>query len=363
MLNYYQHRFQRIKRSSSKYFIRCTPKSINRRSGGIIVLIVRRKRRGDERENIETGVDMEFFVSWYRGDAYYPLYDDDCSLLISITSVSQDWTIHSFPKFPSRLLIDSGGYRFAIAPHEALSPKRVLERQLSLLADERIPTIICARDYPILDASLSMTEKDKCITQTIAFAYELKNLLVQRELPKNITPMAIVQGYDVASLEYCARELRSIGFPLYGLGSLAVLKRHAPVVERVCAVASVIGAEKLHIFGVSLIQTAQALRDMGVHSIDSARPAKSAAYNEILYSFPFRRFGILEASPMDVPLRGRIPRERRLSFPLACNCPICVKTPESIMGVGRRLNIRSRGVHNYYHLKRILCERDDGQHV
>ena len=34
--------------------------------------------------------------------------------------------------------------------------------------------------------------------------------------------MAIVQGYDIDALSYCTYELQSIGFSLYGLGSLAV---------------------------------------------------------------------------------------------------------------------------------------------
>jgi 7-cyano-7-deazaguanine tRNA-ribosyltransferase len=336
---------------------------------------------------------MEFFVSWYPGDAHYPLYDDDCSLLISISSVPLEWTIRSLPKLPRRLLIDSGGYRFistlelprqlqaANRTHHSanvstlyetalptsdlikqlplLSPKKVLERQLSMLGGERVPSIVCALDYPMLNASLSWVEKDRCIAQTIAFAYELKNLIAQKGLPEYVVPMAIVQGYDVDSFRYCAHELMSIGFPLYGLGSLAPLKRHTQIMERVQTVASVVGAEKLHVFGVSIIQTVQTLRDMGVHSIDSARSAKSAAYNEILYSSPYRRFGILEPTSMETSLKGRIPRERRLSVPLHCNCPVCLKTPESIMGVGHRVNIRDRSIHNYYHLKRMFYEQYD----
>ncbi len=298
---------------------------------------------------------MDFYVSWYPGDPYYPLYDDDCSLLISITSVARDWTIQSFPTLPRRLLIDSGGYRFAIAPHEALSPKGIFDRQLAMLADEEVSTIICARDYPLLDASLDSNEKDKCITQTIAFAYELQNLIAQKGLPQYITPMAIVQGYDIDSLSYCAYELRAIGFSLYGLGSLAVLKQHAPIMERVRAVASIVGVQNVHLFGVSVVQTVRALRKMGIHSIDSARPAKAAAYNELLYSHPFRRFGILETTSPGAPMKGRIPRERRLSNPLPCDCPVCVDDPERIMGVGKRANIRSRALHNYYHLKRMFC--------
>ncbi len=301
---------------------------------------------------------MDFYVSWYPGDPHYPAHDGDCSLLISITSVARDWTIGSFSALPRRLLIDSGGYRFAIAPHEALSPKKVLARQLSLLADVQVPTIVCARDYPILDASLSSNEKDKSITQTVAFAYELKNLITQKGLPQHVTSRAIVQGYDIDSFSYCAHELRSIGFPLYGLGSLAVLKQHAPILERVQAVASIVGAQNLHIFGVSLVHTVQVLREMGIHSIDSARPAKAAAYNEILYSHPFRRFGILETSTQESPMKGRIPRERRLSTPLPCDCPVCVGNPRAIVGVGKRADIRSRALHNYYHLKRVFCGED-----
>jgi 7-cyano-7-deazaguanine tRNA-ribosyltransferase len=332
---------------------------------------------------------MEFFVSWYCGDACYPLYDDDCSLLISVTSVPQGWTIRSLPKLPKRLLIDSGGFHLISTTHIPrqlleknashtpkkkggdsdtredellhISPKKILERQLAILDGENIPAIVCALDYPILNTDLCWQEKEKRITQTIAFACELKSLIAQYGLERRVTPMAIVQGYDVDSLKCCAYELSSIGFPLYGLGSLAPLKRHTLIMERVQAVASIVGAEKLHIFGVSVVETVQAFREMGIHSIDSARPAKSAAYNEILYSTPFRRFGILEpTTSSEVLLQGRIPRARRLQSPLKCNCPICLENPSSIMGVGKRANIRDRGAHNYYHLKRIFCglERD-----
>jgi 7-cyano-7-deazaguanine tRNA-ribosyltransferase len=297
---------------------------------------------------------MVFYVSWYPGDPIYPLYDPDCALLVSITSVARDWTIHHLAALPQRLLIDSGGYRFAAAPQEALSPTQVLERQLNLLGDAQIPTIICARDYPILGKSLGSSAKDQSITQTIGYAYEMKALLTQQDVPEWITPMAVVQGYDEGSLAYCAQELKRIGFPLYGLGSLAELRQQGAILERVRVVANIVGPERLHIFGVSVMQAVQALRKMGVRSIDSSRPAKAAAYNEILYSQPFRRFGILEPHP--VPMKGKFPRHRRLSQPLPCACPICRVNPEQIMVVGRRENIRSRALHNYYHLKQAFTE-------
>lgn len=297
---------------------------------------------------------MDFYVSWYPGDPDYPLYDDDCSMLISVSSVARDWSVERLPRLPRRLLIDSGGYRYAIAPEEALSPLTLFKRQLDILGDSPLEAIICARDYPILDPTLSSNEKDRCITQTIAYAYEFKQLTKKYQLPPHLRTMAIIQGYDDHSFVYCANELKCIGFDLYGLGSLAVLKQHEPIIKRVEAVASVIGADKLHIFGVGVVETVKVFREMGIHSIDSARPAKAAAYNEILYSNPYRRFGILE--PPHIPLTGRLPKRRRLSKPLACNCPVCKNGSSDILGVGERAFIRARALHNYYHLKEVFVQ-------
>jgi tRNA-guanine family transglycosylase len=302
---------------------------------------------------------MDFYVSWYPGDPDYPQYDSDCSLLISITSVAHDWTIKQLATVPRRLLIDSGGYRFAIAPREALSPKQVLNRQLDLLSGAEIPVVICASDCPVLDPAASSNTRDQHISQTIAFAYEFKNLIVQKGLPSHVTPMAIIQGYDTDSFGFCAHELKLIGFPLYGIGSLAVLRQHAPIMQRVGAVTEVVDAPQLHIFGVSGVETARALSDLGVHSIDSARPAKAAAYNEILYSQPFRRFGIWETAFEHDPIKGRIPISRRLLAPLPCDCPACAQDAGGIMGVGQRASIRDRALHNYYHLKRTFCSDGD----
>lgn len=297
---------------------------------------------------------MDFFVSWYPGDPNYPRYDDDCAMLISVTSVARDWSLRQFNTLPQRLIIDSGGYRYAIAPQESLSPPSLFKRQLSILDQAPVEAIICARDYPVLDTSLTSNQKDYCITQTIAYAYEFKQLTKKHRLPSHWRTMAIIQGYDEDSLIYCANELKCIGFDLYGIGSLAVLKRHQPIIRRVKAVASVVGAEHLHVFGVGVVKTVKVFHEMGIHSIDSARPAKAAAYNEILYSNPYRRFGILE--PPHIPMAGRIPKHRRLSKPLPCSCPVCKNGRTDIIGVGKRAFIRARALHNYYHLKKVFVD-------
>jgi tRNA-guanine family transglycosylase len=297
---------------------------------------------------------MDFYVSWYPGDPDYPGYDNDCAMLVSVPSVSREWSLDQFTTPPRRLIIDSGGYRYAIAPQEQLTPTHLFKRQLAILGQTQVEAVLCARDYPILDTSVTSNKKDYCITQTIAYAYEFKQLTKKQRLASHLRTMAIIQGYDEDSLVYCANELKHIGFDLYGIGSMAVLKRHEPIMARVEAVTSVIGADRLHIFGVSVISAARAFRKMGIHSIDSARPAKAAAYNEVLYSNPYRRFGILE--PPDVPMAGRIPKHRRLSKPLPCKCPVCKDGKSDILGVGQRPLIRARALHNYYHLKRVFLK-------
>lgn len=293
---------------------------------------------------------MDFYVSWYPGDPDYMSFDSTCALLISITSVARDWTIRSLSRLPQKLLIDSGGYRYATTASGSPSAQEVLMRQLGMLDGAPVPVIVCARDYPILDSSISEAEKDKSITQTIASAYELKCLSDKGQLPAHVLPMGVIQGHSPHSLKYCAQELKAIDFPFYGVGSLAELRRHEPIVERIRAVIEVIEPHKLHVFGVSSINTIRTLARLGVRSFDSAQPAKAAMYNEVIYSKPYRRYGILE--PGEGPMRGRIPRHRRLNTPLACDCPVCQRSATSILIVGKRQGIRDRALHNYYHLKR-----------
>lgn len=301
----------------------------------------------------QIAIMIDFYVSWYQGDPQFQQYDADCAMLISITSVAQSWTMKRFTHQPKRLILDSGGYRFATNPEEALSPQAVLERQLAIRAELPIPTVVCALDYPILNTRQSSNQKDACITQTIAYAYEFKNHIVRRNLEKELIPMGIVQGYNEASLRFCAAELAAIGFPLYGVGSLAVRRKSIGIIKCVKAVAEVISAEKLHIFGVTGIQSIRALQKLGIRSIDSSRPAKAAMYNEIFYSKPFRRYGILESAEQ-TELSGKMPRHRRLLEPLPCDCPVCQVDPTQILGVGTRAFIHKRCLHNYYHLKRAI---------
>ncbi len=147
-----------------------------------------------------------------------------------------------------------------------------------------------------------------------------------------------------------AGELESLGFTSFGVGSLAGLQQHEEILARVQAVVSVVGPG-VHVFGLSSVRTIRALARLGAASVDSSRPAKSAAYNEVLYSGPFRRYGILGD---DGEPTGIIPRQRCLTEPLPCDCPVCREDPWAILKVSKRQHIADRALHNYVHLKRAI---------
>ena len=290
---------------------------------------------------------MKFYVSWYQADPLYQLYDDDCHMLISPTSVSNSWTLSRFPRLPRSVMIDSGGFRYMLGLEQMPTPQAVFERQLRILDGLDVPATLCALDFPLAGPGLSSNELDRRITLTIAYAYDFKRLVEMYGLDGEITCIAVIQGYDTASLIYCAQELKSIGFTAYGVGSLAGLQKHDEVLARVAAAMSVVG-KQVHVFGLSSIHTIRALKKMGVASVDSSRPVKAAAYNEVLYSHPFRRYGILGT---DGNPTGIISRKRCLSEPLPCNCPVCQENSRDILGVGNHKYIGLRAVHNYFHMK------------
>ncbi len=294
---------------------------------------------------------MRFYASWYPGDPWYPRYEPDAAVLISVTSVSRQWRLAERAILPRYLILDSGGYRYALAPEERPTPRQNFERQLQMLGDCETETILCASDHPILTPDAPSNEKDRSLTQTIAYACEFKELAAKQHLSPHIQLMAVIQGYDVASSVHCAHELKALGFSQYGLGSLAPLKSHPEIIARVTAVTDVVGVN-LHIFGVSAIRTMQTLHDLGITSLDSSRPAKAAMYNQVFYSQPFRRFAI--AASRD-KVGAAMPHTRRLHAPLPCDCPICREGRNAdVINFGSREYVFARTLHNYWHLKRAL---------
>lgn len=304
---------------------------------------------------------MDFYVSWSHSDPLYQLYDKQCSMLISTVAVSSIWQLSRFPQLPYRVMLDSGSYSY-IAHHLPLpTPRNVFNRQRAILADSNVPTIICAVDRPMLEKSLSLTERNRAIDRTIANAWELKTLMA--EYDKNSTfdkrechpiePLAIIQGYDVASIKYCARQLFEMEYTRFGIGSMAHLYHTEEIVKRVEVVQSVVGPS-VHVFGVSAIETMKRLNELGVTSVDSARPIKAAIYNEVLYSEPYRRFGIAGShfQPSD-PKFGAHQMLSQLS--IKCPCPVCQNgINNDILKLGTRKHLLLRAIHNYYHIKKMI---------
>ena len=304
---------------------------------------------------------MDFYISWSHSDPLYQLYDKQCSMLISTVAVSSIWQLIRFPQLPYQVMLDSGSYSY-IANHLPLpTPRNVFNRQLAILADSDVPAIICAVDRPILEKSLSLTERNRAIDRTIANAWELKMLMAEYyksgTSDKNgchpIEPLAIIQGYDVMSIKYCARQLFEMGYARFGIGSMAHLYHTAEIVKRVEVVQSVVGAS-VHVFGVSGIETMKRLNELSVASVDSARPIKAAIYNEVLYSEPYRRFGI--AGSHFHPSDPKFSPYKMLScLSVECPCPVCKNgINNDILKLGTRKYLILRAIHNYYHVKKMI---------
>jgi tRNA-guanine family transglycosylase len=272
-------------------------------------------------------------------------------MLISVTSVSQAWTLRDAAELPQHLILDSGGYRYARYPEQRPTARALFERQLKIVGDTQVPTFLCSLDFPILDNDLTQAEKDTCVNQTIAYAHEFRSLLSDSAYPTNVKALGVVQGYDPPSLRHCAHELKSIGFQHFGLGSLAPLMYHEEIMRRVEAVVDVVG-RNLHIFGIGAIQTLDALSALDVRSVDTSRPAKAAMYNQVFDSRPFRYYAIA-ASRDESGLS--LSDDRRLRESRPCDCPACQgDVNPDIIKLGKREYVFARTLHNYWHLKRVI---------
>ncbi len=305
---------------------------------------------------------MDFYISWSHSDPHYQMYDNDCHMLISPHNITGVWQLKRFSHLPTKVLLDSGCYSYIANNLPLPTPKETFKRQLFITQDTDLPTTICAMDIPILRKDATLGERDRAIDKTIANAWELKLLITEyskslsnskpREYP--IEAMAIIQGFDITSLKYCARRLMEIGYTSFGIGSMAHLYDTNEIVRRIEAVQSVIG-QTVHIFGVSAIETLKEFKGLQVGSIDSTRPIKAAIYNEILYSDPYFRVGIAGSR---FRLDNRKFSEGKLVSHLSikCPCPICMgEVNNDILVTGKRKNLLMRAVHNYYHVKKMIC--------
>jgi queuine/archaeosine tRNA-ribosyltransferase len=292
---------------------------------------------------------MEFYVSWTKSDPIYWKYDPECNILISPTGVPNNWNITSLNTKPCKFMIDSGAYYYIEKKEIFPSQKEVLKRQIEILEGCSTPVVICHLDYPISN-KLSLREKNKRIDITISNAYEFQYLLKKISFKFPVELLATIQGYDVNSVKFCAKELKRIGYTYFGIGSLAGLFHPEEIIRRIRAVYEIVG-ENIHIFGISAVKIIKLLkRELPIKSFDSTRSIKAAIYSTVLYNEPEYGQYFIKGNRNKIPLT-KFGTTRILKEPKECYCPICKKDETLIMKSGKKIYTNSRAIHNYFQLK------------
>jgi len=288
----------------------------------------------------------EFYMSWARSDPLYQEYFSDCQLLISPQSVRHSWSSADFKRQPAKLIIDSGAYWYIKNDRNPPPPKDVFFRQQKMAEGSHCPTTICHFDMPLPPKESEIGTSYRRIESTIGNAYEFMELYTRANFPSNVQCLGVIQGYDPASVKFCAQEISRMGFDRFGLGSLAGLYFPEEIISRVKAAIEIVGTN-LHIFGISNTKLMLKLSKLGISSFDSSRPMLAAIYNTVFYSKPFKSFIVEEA-------KNKIRRGSILQEPLPCRCPVCKDNPSVLMSTGRKKYHNLRAVHNYYHLVREI---------
>jgi 7-cyano-7-deazaguanine tRNA-ribosyltransferase len=289
---------------------------------------------------------VDFYISWSHSDAVFCDYYDECCMLISAVPENKNG-IKKFNRKPKKLIIDSGALYYSKNPGK-YKLKDILDIQKFIIdsTPSDIPIQLVHLDEPLLN-KVTLSEKFSSIEKTIFNAYEYLNLIDQSRLPSNVTLMGVIQGYDMPSTKYCLHELRRIGYKNFGLGSM-LARNSEEQIQYMRFVSEIVGSDNLHIFGVTGIQQINEMARLKITSFDSSRPTMVAAFHQIIYSSPFRIYLISHSEVKR--------SQQRISKPLFCECPICIKKPDDILNTSHRDYMKLRSVHNYYHLSKTIDE-------
>ncbi|MBD3921007.1 queuine tRNA-ribosyltransferase [Paenibacillus sp. PR3] len=285
---------------------------------------------------------MEFYVGWSHSDAIFSNYFSDCPMLVSAVPDNRG-TIKRFLNKPKRIMIDCGSVYY-VKQRERPKLKDIFNLQLSIVeeCDVDIESIQMVHfDEPMMNKVL-LSEKYMAMERTLFNAYEYINLFKKTGLPNKFEPVGVIQGYDLASITYSAYELVKMGFKNFAIGSL-LAKHYKTQIDFIKCAADIVGANNLHVFGVTGIPQMHAMVDIGVRSFDSTRPTMAAVFFQVFYSRPFRTY-IIEKSHAK-------PSSARLNEPLPCDCPICLSNPADLFIPSPRDYSKLRSIHNYYHLR------------
>lgn len=296
---------------------------------------------------------MKFYVGWSHSDAMYSDIFEGCPMLISAVP-ENNRPLRRFRVQPRSLIVDSGALYYN-APGKAQKLRDIFNRQLEVIQDASPETDISLVhvDKPMLNQN-SLSARYAAMEKTLYNAYEYLGLFRKSSLSNRVKALGVVQGFDRASLRFAALELLKMGYENFGVGSL-IGRNVEEQMDFVEQVAEIVGADRLHVFGVTGIPQIRRMAELRVASFDSTRPTMVAAYYQVFYSNPFRTY-VLSASKV-------ANRNRTISEPLPCECPVCEKNSDGLLIPSPRVYMKMRSIHNYYHfvktIEEILAERGE----
>ena len=292
---------------------------------------------------------MEFYISWSHSDPIYSNYFSNSNFLISPANVNANFNMTDWKKNPEHVLIDSSAYYYLSHNKKLPTQKEIFKKQINLINTIKCPVSICHLDNPINNDNQSQAKIYSRIERTLSNAYEFTYLFSKYNLNQNnkINKLGVIQGTNKLSIEFCANELKKMGFEKFGLGSLAQLYNPNEIISRIKIASEIVGGENLHIFGISRIDIIEKLNNLNVKSLDSTRPIMAAIYKGVFYSDPFKTYGIKAAN-------NSSRYAQVLDEPLNCNCPVCQSNPNLILKLGSYRYKHARAIHNYYHLIKHL---------
>lgn len=287
---------------------------------------------------------MRFYVGWSHSDALFSDYFSDCPTLVSALPDNRG-TLKRFNRKPSDLIIDCGAV-YHSKQKQKPTLKSVFEIQVSMIDEctNDCSITLVHYDEPMINKS-TLSEMFHALEKNLYNAYEYQRVVSDRRFGANISTMGVIQGFDKASIHFSANELKKMGYKKFGIGSL-LTKGHVKQIQFIKYAIECVGAENLHVFGVTGLPQMAAMMRMGISSFDSTRPTMAAAYFQVFYSNPFRTFFLSES-------RAK-PHSPRISEPLLCDCPVCQVNPKVILKSSPREYMQLRSIHNYYHLIRTI---------
>lgn len=288
---------------------------------------------------------MEFYISWSHSDALFTDYFEDCNILVSAVPDNRR-AIGRIKTRPRSLLLDSGSIYYARRSLRPPAPT-VFQTQLDMISNLNFGTNIqmVHLDEPLIHKS-TLVECYRAMERNLANAHEFLRLFQTHHLHPTIQPMGVIQGFNGPSVRYAARELMTMGYQSFGIGSL--LAQHPDKqLDLIQEAATMVGLQPLHVFGVTGLAQMKEMIKLGITSFDSTRPTMAAVYAQVFYSNPFRTY-LLADSRSTKTLS-------RLSEPLPCDCPVCLVNPKEMFTVGAGKFTKLRAVHNYYHLTKTLA--------